>query len=333
VRGTCCPWTRRRRRANLRRVVPSGPRSLHRAVELYILDMRSGGRLNGSNSLDAYRRVLGCHQEDVSDRPPTSTTREDVKITLRRWEHPNSQRQAHAILTSFYDWTMHEGVRDTNPARMVKRARPRPTSVFRPTRDEVIRLLDASLPNRRERWVIHIGLLTGARCQEMRLMQARHFGRPGIVWITGDIAKGGRERLIPVLRELEPIVGEIQAELRGGWYMVPSTQRGGRGARPIRELHTKPISASGLHRLVKRVGHKAGLAHEIGPHTLRHAFGDHVARQAGLRAAQALLGHASVATTESVYTGRVTRDELAASVDGFRFRVPPAGEPDVEGGC
>jgi site-specific recombinase XerD len=43
---------------------------------------------------------------------------------------------------------------------------------------------------------------------------------------------------------------------------------------------------------------------------MRHAFGDHVARHAGIKNAQALLGHADVGTTQ-IYTGAPTLDELA----------------------
>ncbi|WP_028060499.1 tyrosine-type recombinase/integrase [Candidatus Solirubrobacter pratensis] len=39
---------------------------------------------------------------------------------------------------------------------------------------------------------------------------------------------------------------------------------------------------------------------------MRHAFGDHVARHAGIKNAQALLGHADVGTTQ-MYTGAPTR--------------------------
>jgi hypothetical protein len=52
----------------------------------------------------------------------------------------------------------------------------------------------------------------------------------------------------------------------------------------------------------------------IYPHLLRHAFGDHVAQHAGLRVAQALMGHASVETTARVYTSQPGLEELANSV-------------------
>jgi site-specific recombinase XerD len=47
---------------------------------------------------------------------------------------------------------------------------------------------------------------------------------------------------------------------------------------------------------------------------MRHAYGDHIARYAGIRNAQFLLGHAGIATTET-YVGQPTLEELAAAVE------------------
>lgn len=312
------------------------------AIDDYMAEMRRQGRIASRNSELAYRRVLNAHCDDVSNRDPAKTGRADVKRTLGRWAHPNSQRQAHAVLTSFYDWSTEEGVRDTNPARMVRRARPREVSVFRPTRDEVVRLMDATAgtlaSRRRERWVIYLGVLAGLRRQELCGLQGRHFARDGWVWVSSDIGKRGKERWVPVLPELEPVVNEIRATVGLEDFVIPSR----RSANP--PLHTEqverpsvPITPEGLYKMVRRVGRRAGLGHDIGPHTLRHAFGDHVARYAGLRAAQALLGHSSVQTTEESYTGRVSLDELSVAVHGFRFRrlsalegaEIPHGDPDA----
>lgn len=299
-----------------------------RAIDLYVIDLRSQGRINSANTESAYRRVLSNHCDDVSGRDPAKTGRDDVKRTLRRWEHPNSQRQAHAVLTSFYDWAMEEGIRDTNPARMVRRARSRPVSVYRPTLAEVVALLDAAA-SRRERWVIHLGVLAGLRRQELCGLQGRHLLRDGWVWVSSDIGKGNKERWMPVTAELEPVVAEILALVGPSEFVTPSrrTNRPERHELGQHDVPGKAISGSGLHRLVKRVGSKAGIAHDIGPHTLRHAYGDHVARYAGLKAAQALMGHASVETTESTYTGRATLDELAVSLHGFSYRRLAAETP------
>lgn len=290
------------------------------AIDLYIGDLRSQGRINSANTERAYRELLGIHADDVANRDPALTGRDDVKRTLRHWPHPNSQRQKHAILASFYRWAMEEGLRETNPADQVRRARPRPVSVYRPTLAEAVALMDASLAVRRERWVIHLGLLAGLRRQELVGLQGRHLMRPGWVWVSEDIGKGGRERWMPVLAELEPVVAEILALVRPQDYVIPTRHSADAHGRRWVEDPAAPISPAGLFKLVRRVGHKAGLVVDIGPHTLRHAYGDHVARYAGLRAAQALMGHASVETTESTYVGRPTLDELAVSLHGFRYR-------------
>ena len=72
-----------------------------------------------------------------------------------------------------------------------------------------------------------------------------------------------------------------------------------------------------LRSAVMELAARAGIHAHIHPHIMRHAFGDHVTRHAGIKNAQALLGHADVGTTQ-IYTGAPTLDELAA-VAGFRF--------------
>ena len=86
------------------------------------------------------------------------------------------------------------------------------------------------------------------------------------------------------------------------------------------------MSAKALWEMVVRVGKRAGISTHVHPHLLRHAYGDHVAKHAGLRAAQALLGHASVDTTAGTYVDRPTLDELAISVHGFSYRGYPPSE-------
>ena len=46
----------------------------------------------------------------------------------------------------------------------------------------------------RERRAISLGLCAGLRNAELRGLQGRHFERPGLIWVSADIAKGRRER-------------------------------------------------------------------------------------------------------------------------------------------
>jgi hypothetical protein len=82
-----------------------------------------------------------------------------------------------------------------------------------------------------------------------------------------------------------------------------------------------------MSRIVRTVARRAGIAAGVHPHLLRHAFGDHVAKHAGLHVAQTLLGHQSVATTATTYVDRPGLDELAGSVGGFRYSAVTAGPP------
>lgn len=63
--------------------------------------MRTQGRINSPSSERGYRGTLAAHGEDVGSRDPTYVGREDVKRTLRRWLHPNTQGTNRAKLVSF----------------------------------------------------------------------------------------------------------------------------------------------------------------------------------------------------------------------------------------
>jgi hypothetical protein len=141
-----------------------------------------------------------------------STLREDVKRTLQRWPNPNTRRKNRSILVSFYDWAMQEldPPRDNNPARQTRPPKSRKPQVYRMTRAEVVAFLGAAA-TRRERRIAYLGVCAGIRSYELRHLQRRHFERPGWVQISADIAKGGRERWVPVLPKLEPVVAESMA--------------------------------------------------------------------------------------------------------------------------
>lgn len=288
------------------------------AVDLFIDDMKAQGRLNSPASVRGYRFTLDAHSDDVENRDPRYVGREDIKRTLRRWQHPNSQRKHRAVLVSFFDWLMEEGFRKDNPARQTRRPKRRPVQVYRLTRDEAVAML-AAAHGSRERRAIYLGICAGLRSAELRGLRGEHFRRPGFVHVSADIAKGDRERYVPVIRELEPIVAEITEHVMPGEYVLPAQRWRDPGVnRAQADKARHPSSAQALYYLVKRVGKRAGIQAEVHPHLMRHAFGDHIARFTGIKTAQALMGHASVGTTEG-YVGAPTLDELAHAVRDFAY--------------
>lgn len=288
------------------------------AIDEFIADMRSDGRINSDGTETSYRSRLGAHADDVSNRDPRLVGRDDVKRTLGRWPHPNTKHQARSVLVSFYDWMMEEGRRETNPARQTRKPRRREPKIYRLTRTEVIAMLDVSRTDRRERRAIHLGFCVGLRNAELRSLRGANFAREGWVRVLG---KGDKERWEPVIDELIPVVAEIREHVAADHYVLPAL----RWANPPKntkrvELPGQMTSSQSLRRLVMAVAERAGIDAHIHPHLMRHAFGDHIGRHAGPRAAQALMGHASIETTTGTYMGAPSLDELAASVRGFRFK-------------
>jgi site-specific recombinase XerD len=302
------------------------------AIDAYVFDMRAAGRINSDRTERSYRSILQQHLDDVDNRDPRTIGREDVKRSLRRWPNANTQRTNRSILVSFYRWTVEEGMRPYNPAEQTRRPKKQQTSVYRLTLEEVQAFL-AATENTVEWRATRLGVCAGIRNAELRGLQGRHFRRPGFVWVSQDIGKGSRERWIPVIADLIPVWDDIHRHVADDEYVLPAQRWRNPGLNTERkELAKRPMSAQGVYYLVGRVAKRAGIQAHVHPHLMRHAFGDHIAKRAGLLIAQAMLGHADVSTTRSTYVGAVSLDDLTAAVIDLSFDMHslPLGETPSE---
>lgn len=288
------------------------------AIDAYIKDMWVQARITSESSDRSYRGALYPHCDDVDNRDPRKTGRDDVKCTLARWKHPNTQGNRRAVLVSFYDWMVEEGMRDTNPARQTQRARRRPVEKYRLTLDDVQRLLDA-VSDLREARLIYLGLFMGLRRDELRGLQGRHFRQRGAVLVSADIGKGKKARRLPVPELLMPITEQLRKTLDADDYVFPAQRwRDPPANRSKTDLTKRPASAKAIWELTRRVGRRAGIAEPVTPHMLRHAYAEGMVRHTDIRSVQQLLGHSDVATTQ-IYLRSSTFDELREAAAGFTF--------------
>jgi site-specific recombinase XerD len=296
-------------------------------IDLYVKDAKALGRIRSLRTEQTYRSVLLRHADLVGNRDLRNVGRDDIKRTLneigtRPDVSPNTRNTYHAILTAFYTWAEQEGIRNTNPARQVRRARPEEPVIYRLTQDEAIRLLLAC-NTKRERRIIHTLLLAGVRNQELRGFRGEHFARPGWIWISRDIAKGKRERWVPVLHQLEPVADDIRENVAPDHYVICHRQVIDPPFNTEwRETPERPASPQAIWRTVKQVGRRANIAHPIHPHLLRHAYAAMIRdSQVGIDTVQALLGHKDITTT-MMYLDRPSPDELAIRTLGLGFGTP-----------
>ncbi len=202
-------------------------------------------------------------------------------------------------LRSFFRYLAAEGLLPDNPladVRGPKIGRPLPRYL---TVTEVERLLDA--PDRatpegmRDRAMLDLMYASGLRASEVVTLRLENVDmNAGFVRILG---KRGKERVVPVARAAletlrDYLSGSRSAFLRGkaATNALFLSRRG------------RPITRQTLWNRIARWARAAGIRQKISPHVLRHSFAGHLlAGGADLRAVQAMLGHADIATTQ-IYT-------------------------------
>ncbi|HEX8445739.1 MAG TPA: tyrosine-type recombinase/integrase [Sphingomonas sp.] len=220
-----------------------------------------------------------------------------------------------AALRRFYRFLVDDGVRADDPSDTLPRpvgARGLPKVLGRADVDRLFaevarRIAEGQGLALRLSAMLELLYGSGLRATELVSLpiQAVRPDQPYLI-LAG---KGGAERLVPISDRARAAVAAWRATLTGGAHLFPS--------------RTGHVSRVRLFQLVREVAAAVGIAPDrISPHVLRHAFATHLLEGgADLRALQAMLGHADIATTQ-IYT----------HVDGARLvALVNARHPLVDG--
>ena len=225
-----------------------------------------------------------------------------------------SAARALAAVRSWFKWLAKEGHVAQNPALLVSTPK-RPQHLPRvPSVEDVNRVLNslekqgrggkaeaaetAAWPER-DRVIFELLYGCGIRNSELVGIDLRD-----IQWKNEAIlvrGKGRKERYVPLgdeaaaalrdflpLREAKLFTAGKGGLVHDGPLLTNMRMRG------VCRLTTRSVG-----RIVKAIAQSRGLASDVHPHTLRHAFGTHMLEEgADLRAIQEMLGHERLSTTQ-----------------------------------
>jgi integrase/recombinase XerD len=233
-----------------------------------------------------------------------AVTHEDMLAFLlflreRRYANSTVARRTAAV-KSFYAFLTAEGLVPSDPTEQIdspKVDRYLPKALSTNQVDDLLELpMREPTPERlRDKAMLELLYATGVRVSELVALNLRDLNMEAEC--VRCVGKGGRERILPIggsaITGLEEYLDIARPQLaRGNAQKTEALFLNHRGKRLTRQ---------GFWLILKGYAEELGLD-DLTPHTLRHSFAAHmISGGADIRSVQALLGHASLSTTQ-IYT-------------------------------
>jgi len=252
-----------------------------------------------ARTLQSYEETLGYLAVEFPTTELIDLTKDDLRgFIARHWggSAPATKKQRTAAIKSFFRWADDdEGLlgEKKNPAAGL-RSPKQPDTNRQAQKEEVIEQLIDTQPDLRNRIALQLMGHLGLRRNELRLLRLSD-----INLVTGTIlirhGKGGSTRTVYPTKRLTADLKALQLDPDVDWerhYLIFPWDK------PL-----QPYAASSMHDWWKKNLERAGLPTTMLMHELRHTAATNILKRNkgghGLIAAQKLLGHRSVKTTET----------------------------------
>lgn len=291
--------------------------SLDEAVDTF-LDHLKVERGLSPHTLDGYSRDLARlsrllserGREDVDDVTATDIT--DHLIGLAEAQlSARSRARALVAIRGLFRHLVAERWLEADPTALIdspRMARRLPGVLGEEAVAKLIAQPADTVRGRRDSAMIELAYASGLRVSELILLQMADINlNQGFVRVTG---KGSKTRLVPLHNEARLKIEAFIANDRPLLLRDPAeravflTDRG------------RPMTRQAFWKTLRGYARRAGVrlpTGDISPHKLRHSFATHLVEHgADLRAVQAMLGHADIATTQ-IYT-QVSRARVLEQV-------------------
>ena len=288
----------------------TAPWELYLDQFLHYLTVEKG---SSKHTLEAYSRDLGRYLAHLAASETTSLSAVRpalILLYLAKLKEAGlaarSRARALVAVRSFHKFLCSEGISAENPTLQVSAPRisaALPHSLSLVEVEALLRAPGGDDPfSLRDRAMLEVLYATGLRVSELIALKAEDFRFDAGYLIA--FGKRRKERVIPLNDTALATVDQYRK------YGRPRLDRTDKIV-PFLFLNRDGggLTRQGFWKIIRRPALEAGIAKKITPHTLRHSFATHLLENgADLRAVQAMLGHADIATTQ-IYT-HVTRDGL-----------------------
>lgn len=293
------------------------------ADETAFFDFQATEKNASPRTLVNYREALASYQQWCGDKFTgwRSTLADDFRdylfFLMKQSYKRATIRLKFAALRSFYKFLVLRRGLARSPVAEVQLPKPeRGLPVIltlaqinelleMPLRSEVDKKFPAWLPLR-DAAILELFYSCGLRISELLALDVRSLDLIGET--VSVIGKGSKQRIVPMGG---PAVAAIQR------YRQAAAVTSGPLFLSVRKTR---ITQQAIDQLLKKYLKRSSIPFSISPHKLRHSFATHLLDAgADLRSVQALLGHASLSTTQ-IYT-HVTKERLKQAYDSAHPRA------------
>ncbi|MBN3039994.1 MAG: site-specific tyrosine recombinase XerD [Candidatus Omnitrophica bacterium] len=222
----------------------------------------------------------------------------DFLFILRKNISPISISRVLSTIKSFHRFLLREKISSADPSHLIDTPKVDKKIPNFLSFEEVSSLLKApNLKNKqgiRDRAILELMYATGLRVSELVTLK---YGDLNIdVGFLKCKGKGSKERIVPLGKTAERFLTKYTSESR------PKLLKNHECLNLFVAQGGKKLSRQSVWKIIKAAVKKAGIRKKVSPHTLRHSFATHLLEGgADLRSVQAMLGHASITTTQ-IYT-------------------------------
>ncbi len=274
-------------------------------IHSYILDYLEHTEIEKGRSLhtiDNYNRYLKGFEEYLAEQGIRDIkdidlrTMRDYRLSLNRkrtreGEFLSKKTQNYYLIAirAFLKYLQKIGLKSVSPETIDLAKVPERHISFM-TNNELVSLLKAPKDNKdgnpRDNAIIELLFSTGLRVSELCSLNVDTDMSLGEFSIRG---KGGKVRVVFITEDALHAVKEYKKALFSDSKSIVSDK-------------LFQVTPRTVERIIKKYAIRAGISKKVTPHVLRHSFATNLLQNgADIRSVQAMLGHASISTTQ-IYT-------------------------------